>query len=242
MFAKHLSPKICYRGLAHSGPWLGGLCAVLMVIGLLGALWLAPSDYQQGDAFRIIYVHVPSAFLSMGVYTLMAVMAAIGLIWRVKVAFAWAIASAPTGACFTALALITGAIWGKPMWGTAWVWDARLTSELILLFLYLGYLGLYRAIPHQAMADKASSILLLVGVINIPIIHFSVTWWYTLHQGPTLSRFAKPAMETSMLIPLLIMIAAFGCYYLWVTTIACRREILQRERHAQWLSEGLHRD
>lgn len=235
---KYGSPKVFYHTAGWWVPWFAWSAAGLMLVGLYLGLAVAPADYQQGDSFRIIYIHVPSAFLSMAAYMAMATAAAVGMIWRIKVASYAAKAIAPVGATFTLLALLTGAIWGKPTWGTWWQWDARLTSELILLFLYLGFMGLHNAIQDAQVAAKAAGILALVGVVNIPIIHFSVEWWHTLHQGATLSKFAKPSMETSMLIPLLLMIVAFFCYFAAVTLARTRCEILRREsRQARWVNE-----
>lgn len=231
------SPKYFYRFAGVLVPWLAGLCVILFVVGLYLGLVIAPSDYQQGDSYRIIFVHVPSAWMSMFVYVLMAVFAAIGLIWRVKLTAILATASAPIGASFTFLALATGSIWGKPMWGTWWVWDARLTSELILFFLYLGFMALQTAIPDRQTAWRAASILLLVGVVNIPIIHYSVDWWYTLHQPATITKFDTPSIHPSMLIPLLIMAVAFKVFYVTVLLSRARAEILDRERRTHWVQD-----
>jgi heme exporter protein C len=229
------SPRWFYTISGRILPGLIVLTGVLLVYGLVGGLVLAPQDYQQGDGFRIIYVHVPSAFLSLMVYVVMASMSAVYLIWRIKLADILAVNSARIGASFTFLALVTGAIWGKPMWGTWWVWDARLTSELILLFLYLGYMALRNAIPKLDNAAQASGLLAIVGVINIPIIHYSVVWWNTLHQGPTLSRLAKPTIAPTMLYPLLVMIAGFICFYLVILLIQTRAELLRREHTSAWV-------
>jgi heme exporter protein C len=230
VFSQLLSPIFCYRWIQRLWPVLAGFTLVLAVIGLVGGLFLAPPDYQQGQGFRIIYVHVPAAFLSLLTYTSLAICAGIYLIWRIKMADWVAASIAPVGALFTFLALVTGAIWGKPMWGTWWVWDARLTSELILLFLFLGYMALRSAMPDRDMARKTSSILAIVGIINVPIIHFSVVWWHTLHQGPTLSRLAKPTIEMSMLWPLLVMIACFGCYFLLMVMLRLRLFLIVETR------------
>lgn len=216
-------------------PWLYGVSGVLFIAGLISGLVLAPPDYQQGESFRIIYVHVPSAWLSMFAYVVMAGAAAASLIWRVKLGDVLARATAPVGASFTALALITGSLWGKPMWGTWWVWDARLTSELLLLFLYLGYLALQSAIEDRRAAARAGAVLAVVGVVNIPIIHYSVEWWSTLHQGATLTKFAAPSIATSMLIPLLIMTAAFQLFFFATVLVRARCEILEFDRHTQWV-------
>jgi heme exporter protein C len=222
-FAQFISPKQVAQFATRVWPYLFFSTVVVLGIGLIWGLFFAPSDYQQGDAFRIIYVHVPSAFLSLMVYMCMASSAALFLIWRITIADMIAKASAPVGALFTFLALITGSIWGKPMWGTWWIWDARLTSELILLFLFFGYMALRDALPPKVGA-LASSYLAIIGVINIPIIHFSVIWWNTLHQGPTLSRLAKPAIDSSMLYPLLLMILGFILYYACILCLQLRRK------------------
>jgi heme exporter protein C len=218
-------------------PWLAGICAILFAAGVIHGLVFAPADYQQGDSFRIIYVHVPSAWMSLFVYMVMAAAGALGLIWRVKLGDVIARASAPLGASFTALALITGSLWGKPMWGTYWVWDARLTSELILLFLYLGYIALQGAIDDRRVAARAGAILALVGTVNIPIIHYSVSWWNTLHQGPTVSKFAAPSIDAAMLIPLLVMSVAFTVYFAAVMLQRARCEILEFERNTAWVKQ-----
>lgn len=233
------SPKIFYFMANRFIAWLKPIFLLLLACGLLGGLILAPPDYQQGDAFRIIYIHVPSAFLSIFIYVVIAIAAASLLIWRMKMADMIIAASAPLGAWFTFLALITGSIWGKPMWGTWWVWDARLTSELILLFLYLGVIALRSSIPNRENAAKASSILLVVGIVNIPIIHYSVYWWNTLHQGNTLSLFGPSLIASSMLYPLLSMILAFLCYYGIVMLIRIQNEILMREYRSAWVQEML---
>jgi len=240
-FHKLASPPHAYRIAARLLPWFGWPAGALIAAGLYGGLVLAPADYQQGDAFRIVYVHAPSAWLSMFVYATMAVAAAIGLVWRIKLAHAVAAASAPIGASFTFLALATGAIWGKPMWGTWWVWDARLTSELILLFLYTGVMALRASIDDRDRADRAAAVLALVGVVNLPIIHYSVYWWNTLHQPATLTKIGKPSMAGDMLWPLLVMMLGFTLYYAAILLIRLRAEILRRERDAGWLTTELAR-
>lgn len=219
--------------------WFGWIALVLILAGAYGGLVWAPPDYQQGDGFRIIYVHVPSAWMSLFVYVTMAISAGIGLIWRIKLAHVVAAAAAPLGASFTFLALVTGSLWGKPMWGTYWVWDARLTSELLLLFLYIGYISLNRAFPDQRTGDRASAILALVGVINVPIIHYSVQWWNTLHQGPTVMKIGKPSIAPDMLIPLLVMALGFMAYFGSLLLIRVRTDVLDRERHKSWAQEIL---
>jgi heme exporter protein C len=240
-FHKLASPPHAYRIAAGLLPWFAWPAALLIAVGLYGGLVLAPADYQQGDAFRIVYVHAPSAWLSMMVYATMAVAAGIGLVWRIKLAHAVAAASAPVGASFTFLALATGAIWGKPMWGTWWVWDARLTSELILLFLYAGVMALRASIDDRDRADRAAAVLALVGVVNLPIIHYSVYWWNTLHQPATLTKIGKPSMAGDMLWPLLALLLGFTLFYGTILLVRLRGEILRRERDASWLTTELAR-
>ncbi|MCH8117326.1 MAG: heme ABC transporter permease [Proteobacteria bacterium] len=235
---KMASPPHFYRLAKILIPWLVLPGALLIAYGAYAGLFVAPPDYRQGDAFRIIYVHVPSAYLSMMAYMIMAISAGIGLIWRIKLAHAVAAGAAPVGASFTILALITGAIWGRPMWGTWWEWgDPRLTSELILLFLYFGYMALRNAIDDTAKADKASAVLAMVGAINVPIIHFSVQWWSSLHQGPTLIRQGGPAIDNEMLYPLLAMIVGFTLVFAALLLRRVRAEVLYRERRTNWVRE-----
>jgi heme exporter protein C len=218
-------------------PWLAAITAILLLVGLYLGLFVAPPDYQQGQSYRIIFVHVPSAWMSMFIYTFMAVLSAIYLIWNIKLADVMARSSALLGASFTLLALATGSLWGKPMWGAWWVWDARLTSELILLFLYMGYIALVMAIEDVRTAARAGAVLILVGVVNIPIIHYSVEWWNTLHQGPTVTKLDKPSIHLSMLVPLLLMAGAFQFYYFTVVLMRARGELLDRERRSEWVRE-----
>ena len=220
-------------------PWFASLAAIAGVAGLIGGLGLAPPDYQQGEGYRIIFVHVPAAVLSTMAYAVMAVAAGVGLIWRMNVAHAVAASCATVGAWFTIVALATGSLWGRPMWGTYWQWDPRLVSELVLLFLYLGYMGLRSAIDDTARADRASAVLALVGVVNLPIIHYSVDWWNSLHQGHTLLKFGKASMPPSMLVPLLLMMLAFALYFAAILLVRARGEILRRERNARWISEAI---
>lgn len=210
-------------------PILAFFALTLSVYGSIGGLHFAPPDYQQGDAFRIIYVHVPSAFLSLLIYFLIGIAAAIGLIFRIKLFDMLVSASLFLGAWFTFLALVTGCVWAKPMWGTWWIWDARLTSELILLFLYLGVIALRSAIPEPKLAAQASAVLLMLGLVNLPVIHYSVYWWNTLHQGASLRLLGPSLIPPSMLYPLLAMIAAFIMYYFLVVLLHVRCEILERE-------------
>ena len=230
------SPPYFYHLSSRLLPWLSGICLLLFAIGLYGGLVLAPADYQQGDSFRIIYIHVPAAWLSLFVYMVMAASGVMALIWRIKIAEIVLINSAHIGAVFTFLALVTGSIWGKPMWGTWWVWDARLTSELLLLFLYLGIIALHSAIDDKRKAARAVSILAIVGVVNIPIIHYSVEWWNTLHQGPTVTKFDKPSIDIRMLVPLLVMAVAYKFLYAIVVLLRARNDLLWRERRSQWVA------
>ncbi|MGI9229111.1 MAG: heme ABC transporter permease [Gammaproteobacteria bacterium] len=237
--SKYASPKHFYRLSATWVPVCGWLAACLFIIGLIWGLVYAPADYQQGDGFRIIYVHVPSAWMSLFIYVVMAACGAVGLIWKTKVSDSLARACAPVGASFTFLTLITGSLWGKPMWGTWWTWDPRLTSELVLLFLYLGYIALQSAIAERRMAAQAGAILALAGVVNIPIIHYSVVWWSSLHQGPSVSKFAAPSIHTDMLIPLLLMASACMFYFAALLLLRARCELLENECNHAWVSELL---
>jgi heme exporter protein C len=209
-------------------PWAAALAVVLTVLGLYLALLVAPPDYQQGEAYRIMFVHVPAAWMALMVYAMMAAASVIGLVWRHPLAEVAARAAAPIGVAFTAIALITGSLWGKPMWGTFWVWDARLTSVLILLFLYLGYIALHDAFDDPARGARAASILCLAGSVNLPIIKFSVDWWNTLHQPSSILRMDGPAIHTSMLWPLLVMGLAFLCYFVAVHILRTRAELAER--------------
>ena len=240
-FHKLASPKHFYRISGALIPWLAAITAILILAGLYLGLFVAPPDYQQGQSYRIIFVHVPSAWMSMFIYTFMAVLSAIYLIWNIKLADVMARSSAVLGASFTFLALTTGSLWGKPMWGAWWVWDARLTSELILLFLYMGYIALVMAVEDVRTAARAGAVLVLVGVVNIPIIHYSVEWWNTLHQGATVTKLDKPSIHLSMLVPLLLMAGAFQLYYFTVVLMRARVELLDRERRSEWVRELLGR-
>jgi len=236
-FHKLGSPPHFYRIAGKWLPWLGALFLLSLVAGLYGGLFVAPTDYQQGESYRIIFIHVPAAWMSLFIYVAMAFCGVVIIVWRMKLAEVVLISSAPIGASFTFLALATGSLWGKPMWGTWWVWDARLTSELILLFLYLGVIGLHNAIEDKRVASRAVAILAIVGVVNIPIIHYSVEWWNSLHQGPTITKMGKPNMPPSMYIPLLIMALAFQIYYVLALFQSCRAELLKRERNSKWVEE-----
>ncbi|AWL11307.1 Heme exporter protein [Saliniradius amylolyticus] len=224
-----------YQLCGQLWPWLAGLSLLILLVGFIWGLAFAPADYQQGDSFRIIYLHVPSAIWSMGAYSAMAIAAFIGLVWQIRTANMAIAAIAPVGAVMTLIALITGAAWGKPMWGTWWVWDARLTSELILLFLYLGVMALYNAFDDKQQGAKASGVMALIGVVNLPIIHFSVEWWNTLHQGATITKFAKPSIDNAMLWPLLLSLLGLGLFVAAASLYRLQNEILRREIHRPWV-------
>ena len=236
-FESTVSPRHFYQLSGRWLPWFAWPAGMLIAVGLVWGLAVAPADYQQGNSYRIIFIHVPAASLAMGGYLLLAICGAISLIWRVKTAEMVAKAAAPVGALFCLLALITGSLWGKPTWGTYWVWDARLTSMLILLFLYLGVMALQNAFEEVAQGSKASALLALVGVVNLPIIKYSVEWWNTLHQGSTFRITERPTMPPEMYLPLLVMF--LGLYALFATLILLRsrQEILQRERRSQWVRQ-----
>ncbi|WP_419810328.1 heme ABC transporter permease [Bacterioplanoides sp.] len=233
------SPKWFYEITGKWIPWLVGLSAIAGVVGLVWGLAYAPADYQQGNSFRIIYIHVPAAILAQSAYMMMAVAGAVFLIWRMKMAAWVAKTIAPIGASFCLIALLTGAIWGKPTWGTWWVWDARLTSMLLLLFLYFGVMAIQQAMESEDSGHKAASILALVGLVNIPIIKYSVEWWNTLHQPATLKLTEKPSMATEMLIPLLIMIVATYAFFALLVILRTRNEILLHERKRKWVKQIL---
>ena len=231
----YANPEISYHFAGKLLPWCARLAATFLIVGLVWALLFAPADYQQGDTFRIFYIHVPAAMLSMGIYLAMAIAALSSLVWQLKLADASAAAMAPIGATFTFIALVTGSAWGKPMWGTWWIWDARLTSELILLFLYLGVIALHNAFEDKSLAGKAAGILALVGVINLPIIKYSVEWWNTLHQGATVSKLGKPAMTADMFWPFLVCFIGFACLVAALICLRFRTEILQRNSMRPWV-------
>lgn len=225
------SPPVFDHWAGRVWPWLAVLAIILAVAGLYVGFWVAPTDHQQGEVYRIIFLHVPAAWMSMIIYVAAAVHAGLGLIYRTRISPLLARALAPTGALFTVIALWTGAAWGKPTWGAWWVWDARLTSELILLFLYLGYIGMSSAIEDTSRADNAGAIVLLAGVVNVPIIYFSVQWWSTLHQGATIRIDAAPSMTHTMLLGMLLMALACWAYTLAVCLV--RTRCLIRERAAE---------
>ena len=220
-------------------PWFAAVAMVLFALGLYVGFFVAPADHQQGEAYRIIFIHVPAAWMSMFIYIIMAFWAAAGLVFNTRLSAMMAAALAPTGALFTFIALWTGSLWGKPTWGTWWVWDARLTSELILLFLYFGFMALQASIDDPRRADKAGAVLVLTGVVNIPIIYFSVKWWSTLHQGASVSLTSAPTMAATMFIGMIVMAFAFWMYSIAAALVRVRCIILERERDTQWVNDYL---
>lgn len=231
------APQRFYRLAGQLLPWCFMLASLLAVWGLYIGLWLAPTDAQQGEAYRIIFVHVPVAWMSMVVYLAMAGWAGVGLVFNSRLASMMACALAPTGALMTFLALWTGALWGKPTWGAWWVWDARLTSELVLLFLYIGFMSLHAAIDDPRRADRAAGLLALVGVVNVPIIYFSVKWWNTLHQGASVSLTKSPSMASTMLLGMLVMALACWAYCIAAALLRVRSIIVEREAHTAWVQD-----
>ena len=231
------SPQVIYPIAGRMAPLFMAAAVVLTVVGLYIGFFVAPTDFQQGESYRIIFIHVPAAWMSMFIYLVMAFWCAVGLIMNTRLSFMMALALAPTGALFTFIALWTGALWGKPTWGTWWVWDARLTSELILLFLYIGFMSLHAAIDDVRRADRAAGLLALVGVVNVPIIYFSVQWWNTLHQGASVSLTRAPSMATVMLAGMLVMSLAAWMYSIAASLLRLRIIILEREADADWVRE-----
>ena len=238
---KYSSPAAFYPVAGKMIPWFYGMAAILTVIGLYISFFVAPTDATQGESYRIIFIHVPAAWMSMFIYLIMATWAGLGLILNTRLSSMMAQALAPTGAMFTVVALLTGAFWGKPTWGTWWEWDARMTSELILLFLYIGYMSLNAAIDDVRRADKAGAILALVGVVNIPIIYFSVKWWNTLHQGASVSLTRSPTMAKTMLLGMLIMAIAAWMYTIAVSLSRARLLMLEREKSSAWVQAVLEK-
>ena len=236
---KYAAPQRFYALSGTLIPYCVAIAVIATIVGLTIGLLIAPSDHQQGESYRIIFIHVPAAWMSMIIYLAVAFWAAIGLIFNARLASMFALALAPTGALMTFIALWTGSLWGKPTWGTYWVWDARLTSELILLFLYLGFLSLHASIEDTRKADRSAAVLAIVGVVNIPIIYFSVKWWNTLHQGASVSLTKAPTMATQMLTGMLIMTLAFWAYSFAMSFYRCRTLILERERHTAWAQEAV---
>jgi len=232
---RYAAPQAFYPTAGRMVPWFAVLAAAFAAAGLYVGLFVAPSDATQGDAYRIIFIHVPAAWMSMFLYLVMAFWAGIGLVLNTRLSGMMASALAPTGAMFTFLALWTGALWGKPTWGAWWVWDARLTSELILLFLYLGFIALKSAIADPQRADRAGAVLALVGAVNVPIIYFSVQWWNTLHQGASVSLTRSPSMAAAMLVGMLLMALAAWMYSIAVSLARLRAIIREREGDAAWI-------
>ncbi|WP_026259175.1 heme ABC transporter permease CcmC [Uliginosibacterium gangwonense] len=231
---RYSSPQTFYPLAGRMAPWFGVAAALCALAGLYLAFFAAPTDAVQGEVYRIIFIHVPAAWMSMFIYVVMAFWSAIGLGLGTRLSFYMTQALAPTGALFCFIALWTGALWGRPTWGAYWVWDARLTSQLLLQFLYFGFIGLTRSIEDPRRADRAGAIIALVGVVNVPIIYFSVKWWNTLHQGASVSMTKAPSMATTMLLGMLILAFAAWFYSLAVTLSRVRSIILERERHTDW--------
>lgn len=231
------SPPVFYRFAGRVQPWTFALALLLAAVGLYGGLVLAPPDYQQGDAYRIIFIHVPCAWMSLSCYAAMAIAAVLALVWRIKLAEVVAMEAAPIGAAFTFITLVTGSLWGRPMWGTWWTWDARLTSELVLLFLYLGVIGLYHAFEDRRQGARAAAFLALIGIVNVPVVHFSVNWWNTLHQGSTVQLVGPSKIAPSMLWPLLLMVLASECYFLASLLGRVRADLLTLESGKAWVRE-----
>jgi len=229
------SPQTFYPLAGRLQPWFAALAVLFCAVGLYISFFVAPTDAQQGESYRIIFIHVPAAWMSMFIYLVMGFWCGVGLVFNTRLSSMWATALAPTGALFTFIALWTGALWGKPTWGTWWVWDARLTSELILLFLYIGFMALQAAIDDQRRADKAGAVLALVGVINIPIIYFSVQWWSTLHQGSSVSMKSAPTMAMTMFAGMIVMALGFWMYSIAAALARVRCVILERERNTEWV-------
>jgi heme exporter protein C len=236
---RYASPQAFYPLAGRLLPWFAGAAAVLALAGLYVGFFVAPTDFQQGEAYRIIFAHVPAAWMSMFLYVVMAFWCGVGLVMNTRLSFMMALAIAPTGALMTFIALWTGSLWGKPTWGTWWVWDARLTSELILLFLYIGFMSLHAAIDDQRRADRSAAVLALVGVINVPIIYFSVKWWNTLHQGASVSLTRAPSMALTMLIGMLLMALAAWMYSIAASLMRVRALILEREADTDWVRVAL---
>ncbi|MDX6443856.1 MAG: heme exporter protein [Blastocatellia bacterium] len=233
------APAYFYPLAGKMIPWFAVLTALLFIVGLYVGFFVAPTDFQQGEAYRIIFIHVPAAWMGMMLYVLMAVYAGIGWAFNARLGSMMATAIAPTGAIFTFIALVTGSLWGRPAWGVWWVWDARLTSTLILMFLYIGFISLQSSIDDPRRADRAGAVLALVGVINVPIIYFSVQWWNSLHQGATIRIANKPTMAPTMLAAMLILLAACWLYSIAVVLVRVRYIIQERERQSPWLAEAL---
>ena len=238
-FHKLGSPRSFYHISGKCLPWLASATVLLIATGVVWGLAFAPPDARQGNSFRIIYIHVPASFLALAGYYVMAIAGAVGMIWKMKLADMVMIAAAPLGAALTFIALFTGAVWGKPTWGAYWIWDARITSMLVLFFLYIGIIALSRSYGTRETGARACAILALVGTVNIPIIYKSVDWWYTLHQPATIKMTGAPSMHPDMFKPLLVMIIGFYCFYTLVLLLNTRTEILQREGRTAWVKQLL---
>jgi len=232
-------PERLYAVCGRFIPWLAIIGLACLLVGWVWGFGYAPPDYQQGNSYRIMYIHVPAAIWSMGIYSAMAIAAFIGLVWQMKMSDLVMAAMAPVGAVFTFIALVTGSAWGKPMWGTWWVWDARLTSELVLLFLYLGAIALYNSFEDRRLAGRAAGILVLVGVVNIPIIHYSVEWWNTLHQGSTNMQ---QSIDPSMRYPLRWAIFGYLFFFITLTLMRLRNLILHQERLRPWVADLVNKE
>jgi heme exporter protein C len=236
-FFRYASPQQFFPLAGRMIPVFSIAAVLLVIAGAIVGFLIAPTDHQQGDAYRIIFLHVPAAWMSMFIYLVMAFWSAVGLVFNTRLSSMMATALAPTGAMFTFIALWTGALWGKPTWGTWWVWDARLTSELLLLFLYIGFMALQSAIDDPRRADKAGALLALVGVVNVPVIYFSVQWWNTLHQGSSISMTKAPSMAATMLLGMLLMALAAWAYSIAVALARVRCIMIEREKHADWVRQ-----
>jgi len=241
-FNKTGSPPNFDRFAARWTPWAFAVAFATMAIGVYGALYSVPADYQQGESFRILYIHVPAAWMSLFVFVVMAIQSVIALVWRIKICELLAMACAPVGAAFTLITLLTGSIWGKPTWGTWWTWDPRLTSELVLLFLYVGVMGLYAAIEDRRAAARAAAFLALVGVVNVPIVHFAVNWWNTLHQGSTIRLLGPSKMDASMMWPLLFTVIASKAWFIGSLLQRARAMNLEQESAKDWAREAAGED
>jgi heme exporter protein C len=236
---KYAAPANFYPLAGKMIPWFAILTALLFIVGLYVGFFVAPTDFQQGESYRIIFIHVPAAWMGMFLYVMMAIYSGVGWAFNARLASMMATAISTTGAIFTFISLVTGSLWGRPAWGVWWVWDARLTSTLILMFLYIGFISLQSSIDDPRRADRAGAVLALVGLINVPIIYFSVQWWNSLHQGATIRIANKPTMAPSMLAAMLILLAACWMYSIAVVLMRVRCIIREREHEAPWLAEEL---
>jgi len=236
------SPPEFYRLAGRLIPWFSALAAILAAAGLYLGFFVAPSDFQQGEVYRIIFIHVPAAWMAMFIYAVMAFWAGVGMAFNTRMSSMWACAMAPTGALMAFIALWTGAFWGRPAWGAYWAWDARMTSTLILLFLYMGFMALHGAIDDPRRADRAAGVLALVGLVNLPVIYFSVQWWNSLHQGASISLTRAPSMATTMLEAMFVMMFSFWMYSIAVSLARARAILLERERRAAWAQAAARND